>query len=344
MIGELEALLPGPVMLDVSGLELTAEEREVLQHPLVGGVILFSRNYQDPLQLSLLTDAIRSTRRQSLLIAVDHEGGRVQRFRQGFSRIPAMRTLGALWDAAQHDACARARDIGWLLGAELRSHGVDLSFTPVLDLDYGVSSVIGDRAFHRDPKAVTALALALIEGLREVGMGAVGKHFPGHGAVQADSHVAIPVDSRRFEAIWTEDMQPYRSAALLGVLSGVMPAHVTYPAADDKPSGFSPFWLQTVLRRHLGFGGVIFSDDLSMEGASVAGDVVDRASAALSAGCDMVLVCNAPEAARVLLSRWKPAVCPKASTRIAALLPQPSSIDPFRLSAVRKRIADAEMA
>ena len=313
---------PGPVMLDVAAYEVTAEEREILQHPLVGGVILFARNYAEPAQLRALTAAIRAARPE-VLISVDHEGGRVQRFRNGFTRLPAMRRFGAAWEADADAAKAGARHAGFVLAAELRAHGVDLSYAPVLDLDYGVSSVIGDRAFHRDPQVATELARAVVAGLGDAGMRAVGKHFPGHGAVEADSHVAIPVDGRVFDAVWAEDIQPFRRLA--AELSGVMPAHVIFENIDPRPAGFSPFWLQQVLRGKLGFQGVVFSDDLTMEGASVAGDIVARAEAAHGAGCDMVLVCNRPDFAVQLLDRWRPAVSGDSSARIAALRPRPGS-------------------
>ncbi len=321
---------PGPVMLDVAGHEVSAEEREILQHPLVGGVILFARNYAAPEQLRALTAAIRAVR-PGLLISVDHEGGRVQRFRDGFTRLPAMRRFGAEWESDPAAARVAARHAGFVLAAELRAHDVDLSYAPVLDLDYGVSTVIGDRAFHRDPLVAAELARAVVAGLADAGMRAVGKHFPGHGAVEADSHVAIPVDRRSYETVWADDIQPFR--LLAGELGGVMPAHVIYENVDPRPAGFSPFWLQDVLRGRLGFGGVIFSDDLTMEGASVAGGIVDRAAAAHGAGCDMVLVCNRPDLAVELLDRWQPVVGDSAA-RIAALRPRPGSApaDPATLA------------
>lgn len=311
----------GPVMCDVAATVLTDAEREVLRHPLVGGVILFARNFENPLQLAQLCKDIHALRTPQLLIAVDHEGGRVQRFRTGFTRLPAMRALGELWQQDADAARERARQTGLVLAGELRALGVDLSFTPVLDLDYGSSSVIGDRAFHRDPSAVAELASALTQGLRDAGMGAVGKHFPGHGFVQADSHIAIPVDEREFDAIWDEDIAPYRHA-LGAQLAGVMPAHVIYPKVAPQSAGFSPFWLQDVLRGRLGFDGVIFSDDLTMEGATVVGDIVARADAALAAGCDMVLVCNRPDETAKLLAAWQPSVAPRSAERIAGLLPE----------------------
>ena len=290
----------GPVMLDVAGAELTAAEAQTLRHPLVGGVILFARNYRSPQQLCELTAAIRALRRPELLIAVDHEGGRVQRFQDGFSRIPPMRRLGEAWDRDRGGACAAAGDIACVLASELLACGVDFSFTPVLDVDFGASGVIGDRAFHSDPAAVAQLAAALITGLRESGMASVGKHFPGHGYVRADSHLAVPFDERSYAEIEAADLRPYRELINHG-LSAVMPAHVIYPAVDAHPAGFSSKWLRDILRGQLRFDGMIFSDDLSMEGASVAGGVVGRARAALDAGCDMVLLCNAPEAAAELL-------------------------------------------
>ena len=291
----------GPVMLDLAGTQMSAAERELLRHPLVGGVILFSRNYRSPQQLGELTAAIRSLRKPELLIAVDHEGGRVQRFQEGFSRLPAMRRLGEAWDRDRAGALATACDIAYVLASELLACGVDFSFTPVLDVDFGASGVIGDRAFHSDPAAIAQLAAALIAGLREAGMASVGKHFPGHGHVRADSHLALPVDARRYAEIEAADLVPYRELIKHG-LAAVMPAHVIYPEVDPRPAGFSPKWLQQILRAELGFDGMIFSDDLSMEGASVAGGVVERARAALAAGCDMVLLCNAPESAAGLLA------------------------------------------
>jgi beta-N-acetylhexosaminidase len=296
----------GPVMLDVVGKELTADDIKRLQHPLVGGVILFARNFENCAQLAALTASIHAVRSPPLLIAVDHEGGRVQRFRDGFTKIPPMREFGKIWDTDRKKAKQLAIQAGWILAAELRAHGVDFSFTPVLDMDYGDSLVIGDRAFHNDATAINELAFSLMQGLKKGGMAAVGKHFPGHGFVVADSHVSIPVDERSFDEIAANDMQPFRQMIDEG-LAAIMPAHVIYPKVDDKPAGFSPKWLQKVLRERLGFNGVIFSDDLSMEGASVGGDVTTRSLAALNAGCDMVLLCNRPDMADELLANleWK---------------------------------------
>lgn len=291
----------GPVMVDVKGLTLSGEEEAFLHDPLVGGVILFARNYESPEQLKLLTTRIRGLRTPELLVAVDQEGGRVQRFRAGFTPIPAMGAVGAAHALNARHGIQLARALGVVIGAELLAHGVDFSFTPVLDVDFGVSSVIGDRSFSRDPRVIAELAGAVCDGLVESGSVAVGKHFPGHGAVSADSHIAIPVDDREYEAIAALDMAPYESL-VLGRIAGVMPAHVIYPRADSQPAGFSRFWLKDVLRKRLGFSGMIFSDDLSMEGATVAGGIVDRGLAALEAGCDMILVCNAPVEARALVA------------------------------------------
>jgi len=312
----------GPVMLDVVGKTLSDDDLRRIRHPLTGGVILFARNYEDRAQLVELCDAIHAAR-PGVLIAVDHEGGRVQRFRSdGFTRLPAMRKLGELWDKDVLESCKAATALGYVLAAELRACGVDLSFTPVLDLDYEQSEVIGDRAFHRDPRVVTLLAKSINHGLLEAGMANCGKHFPGHGFVAADSHIAIPVDERDPKDVLREDAAPY---GWLGMsLSAVMPAHVIYPKFDKHPAGFSKKWL-TLLRKDLGFDGVIFSDDLSMEGASVAGTVVQGAHAALTAGCDMVLVCNSPEKADQLLEGLDPSTAIDAyrsAERIAALVPK----------------------
>ncbi|WP_420227682.1 beta-N-acetylhexosaminidase [Pigmentiphaga litoralis] len=290
-------------MVDVAGFELTAAEMARLQHPLVGGVILFARNFHSRAQLCALTASIHAARSGPLMISVDHEGGRVQRFRtDGFTHLPAMRALGEAWNDDPMKAMRLATDVGVVLAAELRASGVDLSFTPVLDLDYGDSRVIRDRSFHRDPKAVTLLARALVQGLAQRGMSNCGKHFPGHGFVQADSHIDIPVDDRDLDAVLGEDAMPY---AWLGdsVLQAVMPAHVIYPKVDAHPAGFSRVWVEDILRGRLGYQGVVFSDDLTMEGATVAGDILGRATAALGAGCDMVLVCNRPDLADDLLAR-----------------------------------------
>ena len=305
-------------MLDVVGTELDADDIRRLQHPLVGGVILFARNYKSPSQLKALTASIHAVRQPPLLIGVDHEGGRVQRFREGFTRIPPMREFGKVWDKQPKKARQLAEEAGWLMAVELRAHGIDFSFTPVLDMDYGVSQVIGDRAFHMQPQAIAELAYALMQGLKRGGMAAVGKHFPGHGFIAADSHVAIPVDERSFDEIASTDMQPFRQMIDDG-LPAIMPAHVIYPKVDDKPAGFSERWLQKVLRQRLAFNGVIFSDDLSMEGAVVAGNVTQRALAALNAGCDMALLCNRPDLADELLESLQWTISAPSLARLARM-------------------------
>jgi beta-N-acetylhexosaminidase len=291
-------------VIDVVGTALTDEDRNRLRHPAAGGVILFSRNYESPEQLTQLCEDIERLREPALPICVDHEGGRVQRFRDGFSAIPPMRELGRLWDRDRSAARDSARAIAYVVGAELAAHGVDFSFAPVLDLDYGGSSVIGDRALHFDPTAVGALGACIVQGFAEAGMGAVGKHFPGHGYAEADSHVAVPRDERKFAEIAKKDLVPFRMCIEAG-LAAVMPAHVIYTQVDSEPAGYSRHWLQDVLRGKLGFQGIIFSDDLSMEGASVAGGIAERAGAALAAGCDMVLLCNDPSGQEVLLDSLK---------------------------------------
>ena len=305
----------GPLMIDIAGLELSDADRERLSHPLVGGVILFARNYHAPEQLAALTHEIHALRSLPLLIAIDHEGGRVQRCRDGFTRLPPMRRLGEMWDHDPTAALETAKSIGYVLAAELRACGVDLSFTPVLDLDWGRSHVIGDRSFHAKPEAVISLAGALIQGLRQAGMAACGKHFPGHGWVEADSHHVLPVDDRRFDEL-APDIEPYRQLKL----DAIMPAHVIYSEFDDKTSCFSKYW-NGYLRNNIRFDGVIFSDDLSMQAAGIAGDIVARADAAWNAGCDMLLVCNDQEAVDRVLANWKPVVDPLRAARVAKLVP-----------------------
>jgi beta-N-acetylhexosaminidase len=290
----------GPVVLDPAGPALGDDDRKRLLHPAAGGVILFAHNFQNTSQLIELTNEISSLRIPELPICVDHEGGRVQRFTQGFTTIPPMRQLGVLWDRDREKAKRAARAVGTIIAAELGAHGLDFSFTPVLDLDYGSSSVIGHRAFHYDPTAVGLLAAQLIEGLAGGGMAAVGKHFPGHGFVTADSHHAVPRDERPLKDVMRKDVLPYQAAIKAG-LAAVMPAHVIYPLADAEPAGYSKYWLQDVLRGKLGFEGLIYSDDLSMEGASTAGGVPERARAALAAGCDQVLLCQNPQGQEELL-------------------------------------------
>ncbi|WP_129138530.1 beta-N-acetylhexosaminidase [Modicisalibacter coralii] len=283
----------GPVMLDLEGTTLTRAERELLARPEVGGVILFSRNIVDAAQVRELCAAVRGVR-SDLLLAIDQEGGRVQRLCEGVTRLPSMGRLGRCYPDDPQRALQFCHDAGWLLGLEMAACGLDLTFAPVLDVDTGLSSVIGDRSFAADPQAVAAMGGAFVEGLHEAGMVAVGKHFPGHGGVAADSHRELPVDARPLDALRQHDLIPF--AALAGRLEGVMPAHVVYSAFDSRPAGFSPNWLG-MLREELGFKGAIFSDDLSMAGAHVAGGPAARALEALKAGCDMVLVCNDRQAA-----------------------------------------------
>lgn len=302
-------------MLDLRGPVLEQDEREILRHPLVGGVILFSRNFAGTEQLTELTGNIHALRNPPLLIAVDHEGGRVQRFRKGFSALPPCRCYGDLYDREHSLGLACAEKAGWLLAVELLAVGVDFSFAPVLDIDTGQSEVIGDRAFHSRPEAVAELAKSFCRGLKSAGMAAVGKHFPGHGSVREDSHKAVPVDDRRFELIAMNDMLPFER--LLGAhLQGIMPAHVIYAQVDSQAAGFSAYWLQQILRQQLGFQGTIFSDDISMAGAEIVGNYDKRARAAIAAGCDMVLVCNNQPAAIKLLDTLDVAVSPASQVRL----------------------------
>jgi beta-N-acetylhexosaminidase len=323
-----------PLILDVAGLSLTDTDRRRLAHPLVGGMILFARNWRDRAQLTALCDEVHSVR-DDLLVCVDHEGGRVQRFRSdGFTHLPPMRAFGDLWMKDAMAATNAASAAGYVLGAELRACGVDLSFTPVLDLDWGESGVIGDRSFHRDARVAALLAKSLMHGLLRAGMGNCGKHFPGHGFVKADSHTDVPVDGRSLKAILGEDAAPYEW--LNTTLTAVMPAHVIYPKVDARPAGFSSRWLSEILRTRLGFDGAIFSDDLSMAGARlIDGKEVSYTQAtvaALNAGCDMVLLCNQSVndpaaldgwldgmAEAAVKRQWRPA--PASEQRRLALLP-----------------------
>lgn len=304
-------------MLDIAGLELDTEDRELLEHPAVGGVILFSHNFVDREQLERLTSAIHALRKPPLIVAVDQEGGRVQRFRSPFIELPPVRVIGRRFEADARRSRELARETGWLMAAELRAAGVDLSFAPVLDLDYGVSEVIGDRAFHRDPEIVSSLAAAWMRGMHEAGMAAVAKHFPGHGAVLADSHVALPVDRREYSEL-LDDMRPYERL-IAGNLEAVMAAHVVYTDVDERPAGFSERWLQGELRGQLGFNGAIFSDDLSMEGAAAVGDVPARAQAAHAAGCDMLILCNDRAAAVQTVARLQAPPEPVRQVRLMRL-------------------------
>ncbi|MFZ9666996.1 MAG: beta-N-acetylhexosaminidase [Steroidobacteraceae bacterium] len=295
----------GPLMIDLEGTALQPAERELLQHPLVGSVILFARNYADPAQLRQLVADIHAARSPALVVGVDHEGGRVQRFREGFSRLPPARRIGHEYDASPRNGLALAREMGWLMAAELREAGVDLSFAPCVDLDYGVSEVIGDRSFHADAGVVGELAVAYMHGMRAAGMVATAKHFPGHGAVVADSHHALPIDRRTLVDL-EPDVRPYRVLIANG-LAGVMVAHVLYPEIDDVPASASRRWIRGYLRGELRFQGVVFADDLSMAGAAAVGGIIERAERALEAGCDVLPVCNHRDSVIALLDGWRPA-------------------------------------
>jgi beta-N-acetylhexosaminidase len=305
-------------MLDLDGPELGQEDKELLQAPQVGGVILFSRNYHDPEQLTQLIDSIHAVRQPKLLIAVDHEGGRVQRFREGFTRLPPAAAFGEVHNRDPGRACRLASMSGWLTASELRASGLDFSFSPVLDLRSRASDVIGDRAFHADVDAVVNLGRAYISGLKRGGMAAVGKHFPGHGSVKGDSHLATPCDHRDLETVQMSDLRVFERIIADG-LPAIMPAHVIFDRMDNKPAGFSRYWLKEVLRGHLKFQGAVFSDDLVMAGAAVAGDIVDRGAAALEAGCDMLLACNDREAAVRLLDAAPESADPIRSARLARM-------------------------
>ncbi|RCV89433.1 beta-N-acetylhexosaminidase [Billgrantia montanilacus] len=314
----------GPVMLDLEGTRLTDDERRLLLRPEVGGVILFSRNIEDARQVRSLCDAIRRLRPE-LLLTVDQEGGRVQRLRQGVTRIPSMGRIGRDYAVAPEVTLRLCLDAGWLMGMEMAACGFDFSFAPVLDVDSGISSVIGDRSFSRDPVEVSAMGEAFVAGLHEAGMAAVGKHFPGHGGVAADSHLELPVDDRPLDALRGHDLVPF--ADLAGRLDGVMPAHVIYSAFDARPAGFSNSWLG-LLRESLGFKGTIFSDDLGMAGAGFAGGPRERAQAALNAGCDMVLVCNDRAAALEVLDACQGrSFRPAKRLRYGRARPEPEALE-----------------
>jgi beta-N-acetylhexosaminidase len=326
-------------MVDVEGAVLGPDDIDVLSHPLVGSVLLYTRNYMNPNQISELCEAIRALRRPHLLIAVDHEGGRVQRFREGFTALPAARLIGRRFDEDREEGLRCARSVGWLLATELRAVGVDFSFAPCVDLDWGLSEVIGDRAFHRDADAVAALAAASLAGMRDAGMAAVAKHFPGHGAVRADSHVALPID-RRALADLEADLKPYR-LLIENQLAGVMMAHVEYPAVDTLPASLSRRWIGDLLRGTLGFHGCVFADDLSMAGVAGSGDVLARARLALAAGCDVLPILNDRAAVRRVLASFKPDVAlPVSQARLVRMrargaAPRDLAGDPRWQAAVR---------
>jgi beta-N-acetylhexosaminidase len=313
----------GPVMVDIEGQQLTIDDKLLLANPLVGGVILFSRNYHSLSQLQQLVQSLRAIKKPRLLIAVDQEGGRVQRFKEGFTLLPAMRRFGEIYDDDQKRALQLAKQCGWLMASEVCSTGIDISFAPVLDIDKGISSVIGDRAFHHHPFVVGKIAQAFTTGMNEAGMLATGKHFPGHGSIAADSHVAMPVDDRSFKEIEIDDLKPFQFMIDAGI-QALMMAHVIYSRVDSQPAGFSHFWMKTLLRDQMHFQGAIFSDDLSMEGAVIAGSYPERAKLSLETGCDMILVCNNRQAAWQVVKSLKGYENPASSLRLAHLHHKPS--------------------
>jgi beta-N-acetylhexosaminidase len=308
----------GPVMLDIEGLALTPADRELLREPGVGGIILFTRNYASPAQLADLVASIRAVRTPPLLIAVDHEGGRVQRFREGFTAIPPMRDLGRQYDSDMQAGLALATTAGWLIASELRSMDIDLSFAPCVDLDWGLSEIIGNRSFHRKPSIVSDLASAFCRGLRDGGMAAIAKHFPGHGAVVPDSHEQLPVDRRSYGDL-LDDMRPYEKLIGSRQLAGVMLAHIVYAELDPVPAGFSPYWIQNQLRAQLGYDGAVFCDDLSMKATQKFGSMATRARLALESGCDMILICNDRPAAKAAVSALRDYSNPLSLVRLARL-------------------------
>ncbi|MEM7432816.1 MAG: beta-N-acetylhexosaminidase [Pseudomonadota bacterium] len=308
----------GPVMLDIDGVALSPADRDLLREPAVGGVILFSRNYESPAQITDLVAEIRALRTPPLVIAVDHEGGRVQRFRDGFSTIPPMRALGKEYARDPDAGLDLARQTGWLIASELRAANIDLCFAPCVDLDWGVSEIIGDRSFDSSPATVMELASAFCRGLRSAGMAAVAKHFPGHGAVVADSHLKLPVDRREYSQL-LDDMRPYERLTNTGAIAGVMLAHIVYREIDDWPAGFSRHWIETELRGRIGFGGAVFCDDLSMKATDAYGTMAERAKRALGAGCDMILVCNDRHAAEQAVNALNDYSNPLSLVRLARL-------------------------
>ncbi len=308
----------GPVMMDLAGTQISTTEQELLKNPLIGGVILFTRNFESIDQITALITEIHAVRSPHLLVATDHEGGRVQRFHEGFTRLPPANVFGKMYRDDPDKARQYAEQAGWLLAAELRAIGVDFSFAPVLDLAHGVSGIIGNRAYHARPDVVATLAYASMHGMLRAGMHAVGKHFPGHGGVAEDSHLALPVDHRDLDTLLKEDIVPF-AKMIANDLSGIMPAHVIYDKIDSKPAGYSKIWLQDILRTRLKFQGVIFSDDLSMEAAGIAGGYGSRAQQALQAGCDMVLVCNHPEGVAEVVEHLQGYTNPTSQLRIVRM-------------------------
>ena len=333
-----EVDLYGRLMLDLKGVSLDRDERLQLQNPQVGGVILFSRNIQSRDQICDLVAEIRACSK-SLLVAVDQEGGRVQRLREGFTAIPSMQAIGNLIARSPEEGLGLSKDLGWLMASEVIACGLDLSFAPVLDVDRDTSSIIGDRSFSDQPEIVISAAEAFIKGMHDAGMAATGKHFPGHGGIVADSHLEAPVDDRSWNTLYARDIQPF--AKLSKMLDAVMPAHITFPSVDPDSVGFSSFWLNDVLRGKLGFEGIIFSDDLTMKGADIAGDYVDKAKLALKAGCDMILVCNCPQGAVEVLSYMESANISQSS-KLASMVAKRSiswsdlEVSPRRLAISQK--------
>ena len=326
-------------MIDLQGTTLTDEEKELIKHPLVGGIIFFTRNFESPQQIAELVNSIHENTTNNIITCVDQEGGRVQRFKEGFTRLPPLRPLGEIYDTSTAEGMAVAKAMGWLMASEVVSVGVDFSFAPVLDLDYSVSEVIGDRAFHSDASAVSQLGRAYIQGMEEAGMAAVGKHFPGHGAVKADSHLELPVDDRSMSEILENDILPFEELVAIHALQGIMPAHVVYSKQDTKPAGFSKAWLHQVLRNRLRFEGAIFSDDLNMAAAGVAGSFVERANLALSAGCDMVLVCNNRAGANEVLDELQWQQSEDSAQRLNRMKAQPKQSREDLLESEKWKIA-----
>lgn len=329
----------GALMLDIAGTSLNPEDIELLRAPQVGGIILFGRNIESPEQVRDLTDHMRRVRPE-LLIAVDQEGGRVQRLRSGFSRLPAMGRLGELYATQPQQALEYAEQCGWLMAYEVLAVGIDFSFAPVLDLN-DISDVIGDRAFSNHIQDVVVLASAFMRGMHNAGMACTGKHFPGHGSVKADSHIAAAIDPRSYDEIYAKDIQTF--IQLMPQLNAIMPAHVIYPAVDANPAGFSPYWLQTVLRQQLKFDGVLFSDDLSMQAACVAGGADARIHAALAAGCDMGLVCNDRNAACLALDSIADLAAPNQQRlqRMRGNIPQVNPAQPLLMNSKQQQQCDA---
>lgn len=330
----------GPLMIDVAGVELSSEDRELLPHPLVGGVILFARNYVDNAQLAALCADIHAARSPPLIIAVDQEGGRVQRFKNGFSVLPPARRIGHEYDINAEAGLDLARRLGWLMAAELRAHGVDHSFMPCVDLDYGISEIIGERALDSRSGVVAQLAVAYAHGMRDAGMAATAKHFPGHGAVVADSHHVLPVDRRELVDL-QDDISPYRLLIANG-LAAIMVAHVVYPAVDADPASVSRRWIQDILRGELRFQGAVFTDDLSMGGAAAVGDLLTRSRRALAAGCDMLPVCNDRAGVRTLIEHLRPEPAPASQLRLVRMRGRDGlSLDALHASAAWRQAREA---